>query len=1139
VPDALVGPQLAVHILGGVDASWRGQTLIWFSGAGASRLLVYLLLQEDLPLRRDQVAFALWPDLDEAAARQALSRSLHRLVGYLGLDDWSPRVLERDAGALRWSRDARVWLDALALEDAARRAALSEPDAAVEAWRRVVDLWRGEVCPGWEGSWLEPVRQRLRGRYLAALGRLADAYAARGDLGGEAATCARLLAADPLRERVVQRLMACHWRLDDRPAALGVYEAFVASAADRLGLEPAPETVALAEGIRLGAMRQPSAETGLDLSAGAMAGEAHHVPSALSRFIGREAELAQVGELVGRDRLVTIVGPGGAGKTRLAAELARRLAPEWPGGVWWVELAELERQQDPGPTFAAALGVPTGPGRPPAEALAQALGERRSLLVLDNCEHLIEPLRDLVTRLVGGCAAVHLVATSREALGLSGEAVWHLPPMAMPAGAQEADEGALRRSEAVSLFVDRVMASWPELTFTPQRLAAAARICRRLDGIPLAIELVAARVGVLSVEELAARLETSLDMLRGGRAPGGRHATMEAATAWSYDSLNPAEQSVFRQLGVFVGGFSLEAAQAVCVLPGDGPRSADQVLQHVARLADTSLVDLPSPGAGGRRLRLLEVIREHALRQLAAQGDLAAVSDRHAAWFAGLAASAAAAWTGPDRPGWMATLDVEEANLWAGLAWLRGGDETAAALRMAVDLGPYWFARDRCGRERELLVALLTQVPGLPADRLVGEAEATVARLAYRNGDVAQSRAWFERARATFGQLGDGAGRARVTDQLAVVCLVSDEVHTARQLAEEALATWSSLGRQDDVMRMSIVLVDILFRCGEFERARPILARCEAWQRTAGDDLARDNIIDGLIHVHWQQARYAEALRLIELRRSSAKASGDREGLRAMAVRAGLVAMDQGHYDRAEASFKRSLALARELRNDLYVARALNNLGELALRLGDFPLAAEYLRRSLAMKRDVDSAWSRLHTRFSLVELALATGEDPEPVWPIVAEARALGARDLQSTALLLAGHGPGERARRALLASLALEAQMGRRRHLAIAAEAIAAAAIAAGAPGPATGCLMGFAEALRREIGAPPTAREAVVTAGTSGRLREVLAAESLGAALAAGADLSRDEALEVARTALTRPRAPGRGPGQRRLNELAVQR
>ena len=432
----------------------------------------------------------------------------------------------------------------------------------------------------------------------------------------------------------------------------------------------------------------------------------NNLPLSSSSFIGRERERSEVKRLVVSTRLLTLTGPGGCGKTRLAVAVADSLlkSSSFEHGAWFVDLAGLDAPLLIPQAVATTLGVPEAHDRPLSETLADFLQHKKLLLILDNCEHLLAGCAELAQSLLDACPHLHILATSREPLNLPGEAVWLVPSLALPDPQHPSQVKQLAKSEAIQLFVARASAALPSFKLVEENAATVERICRRLDGIPLAIELAAARVKLLDIGQIAARLDDSLQLLtRGSPAAAPRHQTMRAALDWSYQLLQPREQLLFRRLAVFAGGFTLEAAEAVCTDDSSVSQKTEQtdtvrtsdVLDVLSDLVDKSLVLIAEREPGEAvRYRLLEPIRLYALDQLREAGAEAAMRDRHLAYFVGLTEQAEQQLKSESQLPGLRRLEKDHDNLRMALAWsTQQAGHAVAGLRIAKALHLFWQRR--------------------------------------------------------------------------------------------------------------------------------------------------------------------------------------------------------------------------------------------------------------------------------------------------------------------------------------------------------------------------------------------------------------------------------------------------------------
>ena len=459
----------------------------------------------------------------------------------------------------------------------------------------------------------------------------------------------------------------------------------------------------------------------------------HNLPRPRNCFIGRDAALVQCESLLQNAQLLTLTGIGGCGKTRLAMRLAERLLPAFADGVWFVDLAPWQAPQHVAAALANAIGVREEAGTPTLERLRAHLVRGTTLLVLDNCEHLIEAVAPLVDSLIASCASLKVVATSRERLGVDGEQMFPVCPLTLPAAA---DLASVQDCESVRLFVDRAARVSPDFRLDASNAAAITAICLRVDGIALAIELSAARIGMLSVEQINERLADRLRFLVGASHALPRHQTLQATLHWSHDSLLEREQQVFRQLAVFGGGCTLAAAAQISAVADDY-----QVLALLTRLHDKSLLVVDQQGQAPARYRMLETVRQYAQERLDTAGEGAAARDRHLQYFVALAEQALTQLQGPQQGAWMASLAAEQDNLLAAHEWgLRGANDPELALRLTACLWRYWVTSGQLERGYALAEAALSG-GGHPDASWRGRASWAAGQIAFRMGRYAESLA--------------------------------------------------------------------------------------------------------------------------------------------------------------------------------------------------------------------------------------------------------------------------------------------------------------------------------------------------------------------------------------------------------------
>jgi predicted ATPase/DNA-binding CsgD family transcriptional regulator len=583
-----------------------------------------------------------------------------------------------------------------------------------------------------------------------------------------------------------------------------------------------------------------------------------NLPVALTSFVGREREIPEVEGLLAETRLLTLVGPGGCGKTRLALRVAAGLEERLGDGAWWASLSSLSDPDLVPNAVGSALGVRETPDRTPIEALAAFLEAKGPLIVLDNCEHLIWACAALVDVLLRSCPGLKVLATSREPLGVAGEVSWPVPPLSLPD--QQQNAGDLLRFGAVRLFVERARAAIPDFALTQENASAVARLCAKLDGMPLAIELAASRARVISPGQILERLDDRFRLLRGGRTSVPRHKTLRATIDWSHDLLSGAEKVLFRRLSVFAGGWTLAAAEKVCA--GDGI-AEDEVLELLSFLVDKSLVLRTHGGAGGEaRYRMLQTIRQYAAERLAESGE--ALGRRHADYFLTLAEVAEPAMVGPDQAAWMERLEHEHDNLRAALGWFEERGDAERGLRLAAAPLRFWWFRGHLNEGRAHLETLL-DLPGASVrDEVRAKALHTLGILIYWHaddtaGERAQARSRLEEALEIYRRLGDEPRMAAILPNLAKVAAEFGEWTAAYSLLEESLGIGRRLGDQPGIAYSLMALGFVQFLEGNFSAARAHLEESLKMYRELNDVFWINACLVHLGYIDCEEGDYAAA----------------------------------------------------------------------------------------------------------------------------------------------------------------------------------------------------------------------------------------------------------------------------------------
>ena len=614
----------------------------------------------------------------------------------------------------------------------------------------------------------------------------------------------------------------------------------------------------------------------------------HNLPAQPTPLVGRDQQLAEARGLLlqHETRLLTLTGPGGIGKTRLGLQVAAELLDGFADGVYVVTLASVGDARLVAPAVAQMLGLREAGGRSIEESLRAYLAEKRLLLVLDNFEQLMDAA-ELVAELLAASPGIKALVTSREALRLRGEQEYPVPPLALPEGHGPVDRGTVAQSAAVALFVQRARAARPDFELTDANTSAVVEICRRLDGLPLAIELAAAHVRVLSPQAMVPRLASRLSLLTGGpRDLPTRQRTLRSTIAWSYELLTAEERALFRRLSVFTGGWTLEAAEEVWSVPGEGYQPQADILDGLESLIDKSLVRRREGDAGESRFGMLETIAEYGMEQVEASGEAAKVRGTHAAYYAWLAEEAGRRLTGHEQRIWLERLEREHDNVRAALAWARDSGENAMGLRLAAALWRFWYTHGYLTEGRHWLSF------------------------------------WLERS-ASAQQTGDGTARAKALLGAATLASIQDDQRTALALAEESLALSRKLGDGNGVAGALNALGLMALQRGDVERAAALFEEGLEVSRATQDPWAIARALNSLGQSAYVQASYERAALLFEEALALMRSVGSTSHIAITLLLLGHVRREQSAFDQATALYREALMLSLELADKLRVARGL------------------------------------------------------------------------------------------------------------------------------------------------------------------------------------------------------------------------
>jgi predicted ATPase len=766
---------------------------------------------------------------------------------------------------------------------------------AVDLLDEALDLWRGRALHGLEDLDFARIESaRLEELKLEALEARIDSKLELGHHDRIVSETERLVEEHPLREELWRSLMVALYRSGRQAEALRTFQRLRSLLGKELGIEPSQELKGLEEAILLQSddVAAPTTSDRLDF-----------VPETRTSFIGRRDEMTELRSMLGAHRCVTVTGTGGSGKTRLAIEVIQGLSDDYESGILFVELAALSDPDLVPEHLGTALGDVGSHTDDVTRALTEFLAPRNLLLVIDNCEHLAQATAQLIDSLLLGCPRLSILATSREPLGTSGEAIFRTPPLELP----DSDAPVVEQeaAEAVRLYVDRVRAFDQEFCLDDHNREAVVSICRTLDGIPLALELAAARTRAMAPAEIAARMDYRFAILTSGlRTAPARHQTLKATIDWSYNLCAEAPRTVLCRLSVFAGGWSLDAAESVV---SGGTIDRSEVAGLLARLVDRSLVER-SVVAGESRYRLLETIRQYAFDALVATGEAPTVSNRHCEWYAGLAERAEPELKGSNQVDWWQRLEREHDNTRSAIAWSLAGPDPSCAFRLVIALGWFWFQRGYWREAWRWTQRCLEQ--GTKVDPVL------MARVVYATGSIEIIRGNIEPLEPL------------LVEALEACRVAEDELGEAWSLHYQGHALgWLGAPEAVPLMEQGLEI---------FERLGDRWAEAWSW-RYMGQSAE-----DGEVSIELQKRALD---RFFEL--------GDRWCAAYSLYLIGATYLALGRFDEAEDAERRALEIATELGDVIWKSHAIGRLGMTAYHRGDDELAARLLEQGLELHRRI------------------------------------------------------------------------------------------------------------------------------------------------------------------------------------------
>jgi predicted ATPase/DNA-binding SARP family transcriptional activator len=894
---------LEVRLLGKFEVKHKKKSISIPSRASQS-LFAYLILSAGASHRREKLAGLLWTDSLEETARNNLRHALWRIRKALPASPKAEYLLTDDL-SIAFNASAEYWLDAVEIEK------LTD-SASADKLMEVLSLYQGELLPGFYEEWVVLEREHLYSIFEHHIARLLALLEEENRWLDVLDWAERWIKLGQKPEPAYRALMTAHAAKGDMSKVAATYERCVKSLRE-LGIEPSDQTRELY--LRLKTGREKFEGDSIVTTSFVESRKTlprTNLPNPITSFIGREKDVREVVKLVETNRLVTLVGPGGVGKTRLAIQSSNKLLSKFKNGVWWIELAPLMDEALVPQAVAQALAMHETPGKSLTEAVKSFLHDKQLLLVLDNCEHLIATSAQLVYQLLTGCAHLRILTTSREALGITGEIVYQVPSLSLPKTQNLTLTDLLMEYEGIRLFVERACAVKSDFLLTEQNAAAVIQICQRLDGISLALELAAARTKSLSVEHIAEHLKDRFNLLtQGSRTALPRHQTLRAAIDWSHDLLTEPERILFRRLAVFAGGFTLDAAEEVAA--EDGVLKS-QVIKLLEQLIIKSLVTVETRSENTNahtRHTMLETIREYAREKLIESGETERLRQEHRDFFISFAEQAEPKLKGAEQFEWLARLEVEHDNLRA--AWdCAIENDVELALRLASALLYFWLMRGNLSEGREWLAKLLerTEQWGQTARR--ARALSIAGLLAHYQFDLVAARSLLQQALSIARVLGEKKEIAFVLFWLGRTALRQHDDQSAQLFIEEGFVIYQELQDEWGSEIAFQRLAELAAHQGDDRKAEEYFMKTLAKYRDRGDRFMTAEVLNAL----------------------------------------GEVTRVEGDLERASTFYEQALEILKELGSPFPPATPLFGLAWVSLHRGDYRKASALFQESLNLHRE-------------------------------------------------------------------------------------------------------------------------------------------------------------------------------------------
>jgi predicted ATPase/DNA-binding SARP family transcriptional activator len=923
-------PRAKLFLLGSFELQVKEET-IHLPTRKVEALLAYVVLHGHLH-NREKIASMFWGDSPDDLARRSLRTALSALRKELGED-----FMITDRETIKLNPDYPIWVDVQEMEKEAKDVLSANSQAVIGP-----NVYRGELLPAFYDEWILEEREHYRSLFINALLQSAQSLRTNGEYIRAIEISQKIISIDVANERAYQHLIFCYGMLGNRSAALKSYEDCRFQLQEKLGVHPAEDTNALYEYVK------KSNSSGLHPTLAKS-----NLPIPLTSFIGREQELKTLKDIFGKTRLLTLTGVGGCGKTRLSLQLAAEIADQYADGVWWIGLASIQDEKLLAQSIKKTFGIPDSQKDSAEESMLKFLHARHALLVLDNCEHVISSCARLAESILMQCSGIRILATSREALSIHGEIAWLVPSLSLPPADEVND---LLRWECPRLFYERATTYRSDLQLTEANSQSLLRICRALEGIPLAIELAASRVKTLSLERLASRLDDKLALLTtGSRTAQPRQQTLRAAIDWSYDLLSETEQIAFRRLSILAGNWTLDAAH--CVITFD-ELTAEPALDMLTRLLDKSLLVIDTR-EGDVRYRMLEIIRQYASEKLQQADEVEKVQHQHLRYYAELAQKVNPGWYGREQASLIKQFDAEYPNLRValahGLELPQGQEDLILSIKLASGLGPFWNFIAEYNEGQMWLKKAIDAADAVLAQAGAGSRQRTEflslkAKAMYEYGFLVWFQSNYDKARTIFlessklyEELKDLTGLAYSNMFLAHSTWGLGERDLARKMWAGSLEQFKQV---NDLWGAGLVhsFVGRAEReAANYDQAEWEYNQCLQYFDTVGDDWGQGIGFSHLGMMAFQKNDPAKAMGLFEKRLFTAKKIGFRQSIAYSNFLIGMASWKLGNSAQVQNYMREALSYMYEISNFATLAECLLGLAWADAEQGNLEQAAYLL----------------------------------------------------------------------------------------------------------------------------------------------------------------------------------------------------